>query len=66
MLAHKFSVSQADQEAGTGGPDPPSLKNHKHMGFLGNICPDPQKNHKASKAALNLMPSFFSSNLDLF
>ena len=34
-------------QRGTGGPEPPSLKNHKNIGFLSNISPDPQKNHKA-------------------
>ena len=28
---------------GTGGPDPPSLKNHKNIGFLSNTGPDPLK-----------------------
>ena len=25
------------------------LKNHKNIGFLSNTCPDPLKNHKATK-----------------
>ena len=41
-----------------GGPDPPPLsKNHKHLGFLSNIGPDPLKNHKATKPAFNGMPA---------
>ena len=33
----------ADPEGETGGPDPPPppLKNHKNIGFLSNISPDP-------------------------
>ena len=29
---------------GTGGPDPPPLKNHKNTGFSSNTGPDPLKN----------------------
>ena len=28
-------------QRGTGGPDPPPLKNHKNIGFLSNFGPDP-------------------------
>ena len=31
------------------GSDPPSLKNHKHKGFLSITGPDPLKNDKATK-----------------
>ena len=34
-------TSCADPEGGTGGPDPP--ENHKNIGFLSNIGPDPLK-----------------------
>ena len=37
---------------GTGGPDPPPLKNHKNIGFSSNIGPDPLK-----KPAFNVGPS---------
>ena len=33
---------------------PPPLKNHKYIGFLSNIGPDPPKNHKATKPAINV------------
>ena len=42
---------------GTGGPDLPTLKNHKSIGFLCNTGPDPLKNHKATKPAFNVGPS---------
>ena len=35
----------------------PTLKNHKNIGFLSNTGPDPLKNHKATKPALNVRPS---------
>ena len=33
------------------------LKNHKNIGFLSNIGPDTQNNHKATKPAFNVGPS---------
>ena len=33
----------ADPEGGTGGSDPPPLKNHRNIGFPSNIDPDPLK-----------------------
>ena len=42
---------------GAGGPDPPSWKNHKNIGVLSNIGPDPLKIHKATKPAFNVGPS---------
>ena len=43
---------------GAGGPDPdPPLKNHKNIWFLSNTGPDPLKNHKATKPALNVLQS---------
>ena len=42
---------------GTGGLDfPPPLK-HKNIGLLHNSCPDPLKNHKATKPIFNAGPS---------
>ena len=38
---------------GDRGSGPP-LKNHKNIGFLSNTGPDPLKNHKATKPALNV------------
>ena len=38
---------------GFGPGRPPSLKNHKNIGFLSNTGPDPLKNHKAAKPAFN-------------
>ena len=43
-------------QRGTGGPDPPPLKNHKKIGFLSNTGPDLLKNHKATKPAFNVGP----------
>ena len=34
---------------GTGGLDPPPLKNHQNIGFLSKTGPDPLKNHKPTK-----------------
>ena len=38
----------------TGGLDTPALENHKAIGFLGNTCPNPLENHKATKPAFNV------------
>ena len=35
----------------------PPLKNHNTIGFPSNTGPDPQKNHKVTKPALNIGPS---------
>ena len=37
--------------------DPPPLKNHKHIWFLGAPGPDPPKIYKATKPAFNVGPS---------
>ena len=37
--------------------DPPSLKNHKSIGFLSNPGPDYFKHHKATKSAFNVGPA---------
>ena len=37
-----------------GSGPPPSLKNHKNIGFLSNTGPGTLKNHKAAKPALNV------------
>ena len=45
---------------GGGGGDRgsgPPLKHLKNIGFPGNTCPDPPKNHKATKPAFNAGPS---------
>ena len=42
----------------TGGPDPPPLKNHNTIGFPSNTGLDPQKNHKVTKPAFNVGPSY--------
>ena len=36
----------------------PPLKNHNTMGFPSNTGPDPQKNHKVTKPAFNVGPSY--------
>ena len=57
-LANLCICAWADQE-GTGGPDPPPpLKNHNTIGFPSNTGPDPQKNHKVTKPAFNVGPSY--------
>ena len=35
----------------------PLMKNHKFIGFPSNTGPDPLKNHKATKPAVNVGPS---------
>ena len=42
------------QRGGQGIRTPPSLKNHKNIGFLSKTGPDPLKNHKATKPAFNV------------
>ena len=46
----------ADPEGGQGSG--PLLKNHKNIGFLSNTGPEPLKNHKATKPAFYVEPSF--------
>ena len=41
---------------GTGGPDPLTSKNHKHIGFLSNTGLDPLQIHKDTKPAFNFGP----------
>ena len=41
---------------GARGPDP--MKNHKNIGFLSNTGLDPLQNHKATKPAFDVGPSF--------
>ena len=45
---------------GGGGtdPPPPPLKNHNTIGFPSNTGPDPQKNHKVTKPAFDVGPSY--------
>ena len=42
---------------GRGSGHPPSLKKHKHIGLQSNTVPDPLKNHKATKPAVNVWTS---------
>ena len=42
---------------GDRGSGPPSLKNHKNIGFLSNPGSDPLKNYEAVEAAFNVGPS---------
>ena len=49
--------SCADQGLGGTRGRPDSTKNHKSIEFLSNIDPDPMKNHKATKPAINGWPS---------
>ena len=39
------------------GPDSNPLNNYKNIGFLISNCPDPLKNHKATKPACKFWPS---------
>ena len=45
-LNTKTSWLMRGSRVGTGGPDPPPLKNHKNKGFLSNTGPDPLKIEK--------------------
>ena len=45
-LNTKPSWLMRGSRVGTGGPDPPPLKNHKNKGFLSNTGPDPLKIEK--------------------
>ena len=46
------------QKGGRGSaPPPPTLKNHKNIGFLSNTGTDPLKNHKNAKPGFNVRPS---------
>ena len=56
-LARLCVCAWADPE-GTGGYRPPPLKNHNTIGFPSNTGPDPQKNHKVTKPAFNVGPSY--------
>ena len=55
-------LSFADPDGETGGPPPPPLKNHQNIGvFLAKgqfWSRSPEKNHKPTKAAFNVGPSF--------
>ena len=43
------NTASMDPEGGGGQGVKTPLKNHKNIGFLSNTCPDPLKNHKATK-----------------
>ena len=42
---------------GTGGQDPPTLKNHRNIGYLCSTGQDNPNNQKATKPAFNVGPS---------
>ena len=44
IVSERKPRAWADPEGGTGGPDPPSLKNLKNIRFFNNTGPDPLKN----------------------
>ena len=54
----KFALGliMPDPEGGGQGLRTP-LENHKNIGVLSNIGPDPLKSHKATKPAFNVGPS---------
>ena len=51
-IIHIMLTCTDPERRGTAGPDR-SLENHKVIGFLSNISPDPLKSHKATKPAFN-------------
>ena len=55
-LARPCVCAWVDQE-GTGVQTPPT-ENHNTIGFPSNTGPDPQKNHKVTKPAFNVGPSY--------
>ena len=60
-VSRVYSILWADPEEGGGGGGEEQgvrtpLINHKNIGFLSNTCPDPLKNHKATKPAFNFGP----------
>ena len=54
--SQSIMIPWADPEVERGSGHPPSLKNHKHIGFLRNTGPDPTENHKDNKQAFNVGP----------
>ena len=52
-----FVIHHGRIQKGDMGSGPPSPKNQNNIGFLSNTCPDPLKNHKATKLAFNVGPS---------
>ena len=46
MFQLACSLVMGGSREGTGGPDPPPMKNHKNIGFLTNTGPVPLKTHK--------------------
>ena len=63
------NTSRADPEGaggGAGGLSPHPLKYHKNIGFSSNTDPDPLKNHKATKPALNVGSSSVRQRNDIY
>ena len=54
ILVNMNTYTCVDPEGGTGGPEPPPLKNYKNIGVFSNTGADPLKNHKATKPAFNV------------
>ena len=57
------TVRMGGFRGGTWGLDPPPLKNHKTIEFFSNTGMDLLKNHKVTKAALNVGPSLVRQSL---
>ena len=57
LFIHPFLFLHARIQRGSRG-SVPSLKKYKNIGFLSNVGPDPLKNHKATKPAINVWPSW--------
>ena len=58
IRSEALSLVIGGSRRGTGGPDPPPPpEKSRKIGFLSNTSPDPLKNHKATKPALNVGPS---------
>ena len=54
----RIMLGRIQRRGGGVGPDPPPLENHTIIGFFFiNTGPDPLKNYKATKPALNVGPS---------
>ena len=56
IYMHNTSCVNPEGGGGTGGLDPPPWTINKKIGLLCNTCPDPLKNHKATKPAFNVGP----------
>ena len=56
MTYERTQILHAQIQRGDRGSRLP-LKNHKNLGFSSNTCPDPLKNHKATKLGFYVGPS---------